>query len=680
MRILRLNSLGWRRSALALAATVLLSTRHPAPGQQPETTTEPVFVYGKEWPETAAQTELDGDELIGADKIAAALQRVPNATINAAGANTYLDTYSIRGLGNTPNFSKQAVTLYVDGVPSSSTFTNFSELGELEQVTVYRGPQGDFFGKNSEAGVVEMRTMVPGATPLWSATAAAGSYDFGSVEVLATGPIVMNTAFAKFEARYLTRDGFLENTLLGTRPDFQEHFFARAALRLAPAKDWEINFSVEIHDARDGVQRFVPLFAPDPFLVAFDFDGRTNIRGDVQALTVTHTLDFGHLTFITSRRDWNLEPYEADLDYSPAPIVRGRIELAQEQFAQEIRLESKPDDDGPCRYRVGLFADRVRSDGTELFALPGLDKEVAFRDSESEVAIFGRASWQLTHGFEITGGMRLAYNAESIARRRRVSFTPETSFDSHRSEWNVQPRLAFAYHFSPETTAYLSSTYGYKTGGFSFLETDPRLARFDGERVWSNEFGLRTSCLDRRLELGGTAFVNRIEDYQVERPAIGPDITVFNAPRVSSWGGELEATAKPWPALRVRAALGYTRSEFREYHDPFTGVSYRGNRTPFSPEFTATLEGRYTFRRLFFQAEALASGDTFYDEANTPAMREDAHVQFNVRIGYEDRRVAISAFCENATDARYFTQKITYAGVGTPAAPRTFGAMFSLKL
>ncbi len=676
------SSLYWHRfrTTFALCAHVLISTGLRAFGQQPEATTEPVFIYGKEWPETAAQTSISGDELIRADKIAAALQRVPNATINAAGANSFTDVYGIRGLGNTPNFSKQAVTLYVDGVPGSSTYTNFTQLGELDEVTIFRGPQGDFFGKNSEAGVVEMRTILPDATPRWSVTTTGGSYDFANVQGFAAGPVNRETVFAKFEASYLTRDGFLENTTLGTRPDFQEHLFARAALRVVPAKEWEINFSVEIHDARDGVQRFVPLFASDPFRVAFDFDGRTNIRGDVQALTVRHTLDIGELTFITSRRDWSLEPYEADLDYSPAPIVKGRIELAQEQFAQEIRLESKPGDDSPWRYRVGLFADRVRSDGTELFALPGIDKEIAFRDSESEVAIFGRTSWQLAHGFEITGGMRLAYNAESIARSRRVSFTPETSFDSHRSEWNVQPRIALAYHVSPQTTAYLSSTYGYKTGGFSFLETDPQLARFDGERVWSNEFGLRTSCLDRRLELSGTAFVNRVEDYQVERPAIGPDITVFNAPRVLSWGGELEATVKPWPALRVRAALGYTSSEFREYRDPFTGVSYRGNRTPFSAEFTATFEGRYTFHGLFFQAEALAGGDTFYDEANTPAMREDAHVQFNVRIGYEDRRIAISAFCENATDTRYFTQKITYATVGTPAAPRTFGAMFSLKL
>jgi outer membrane receptor protein involved in Fe transport len=668
-----------RAAVFALSATVQIAAGGRALGQQLET--NPVFVYGKEWEETVAKTELSGDELIEPDKIAAALQRVPNAAINSAGANSFTDVYSIRGLANTPNFSKQAVTLYVDGVPSSSTFTNFPELGDLEQVTVFRGPQGDLFGKNSEAGVLEIRTVVPAATPLWSTEAAGGNYDFARVHVLATGPLDANAAraFAKIEVGYLTRDGFLENTLRGTRPDFQEHLFARTSLRLEPAKDWEINFSAEIHEARDGVQRFVPLFAPDPFRVAFDFDGRTNIHGNVEALVLAHTLDTGRLTLITSHRDWNLDPYEADFDYSPAPIVRGKFELAQEQFAQEIRLEST-ESDGAWWYRVGLFANRVLSDGTEVFAFPGFNKEIAFEDTESEAAVFGRTTWRLSHCVELTAGMRLAYDAESIARTRRVSFTPDTSFDSHRSEWNVQPRIAIAWHCSPQTTAYLNSTYGYKTGGFSFLETDPRLASFGRERVWSNELGLRTTCLDRRLEFRCAAFVNRVEDYQVERPAVGPDITIFNAPRVLSWGGEMEISVTPVKGFRARAALGYTRSEFREYNDPFTGVSYRGKRTPFSPELTATFEARYSIRGMFLQFEVIASGETFYDEANTAAMREGPHAQINARLGYERGRFAISAFCENASDARYFTQKITYAGVGTPAAPRTFGAMFTFKL
>src|SRR5205814_7830097 len=56
---------------------------------------------------------------------------VPNVSINDAGADSFEDVYAVRGLNNTPNFSKQAMTVYIDDVPSVSTFTNFTDLGAL---------------------------------------------------------------------------------------------------------------------------------------------------------------------------------------------------------------------------------------------------------------------------------------------------------------------------------------------------------------------------------------------------------------------------------------------------------------------------------------------------------------------------------------------------------------------
>jgi len=644
-----------------------------------EAASESIVVSAREWVDPIPSTDLNGEELAAPEKLPAILQRVPNASFNAAGANSFTDAVGIRGLANTPNFSKQAVTLYVDGVPSSSTYTNFSELGEIAHAAVFHGPQGDFFGKNSEAGIVEITTVAPETVPQRAVAVSMGSYDSANANLLLAGPLADGLVLAKIEGSYLTRDGFLENVFLGTRPDFQERGFARGTLRITPARDWDFVFSVEIHRARDGVQRFVPLFAPDPFRVAFDFDGRTDIQGNVESLTISHQVEAGRLTFITSHREWNLDPYEADLDYSPAPIVRGRIQLNQRQVAQEIRLDSTAND-APWNYRVGLFADEVLNDGNERFALPGLLKDIAFEDEEFELAIFGRVTRRFGQAFELTAGMRLAYNTESITRERRLSVAPATAFDANRAEWNVQPRLALAYHFTPETSAYFVSTYGYKSSGFSYLETDPRLASFDRERVWSNEAGVRGDFFARRLDVRCAVFVNRVEDYQVERPAVPPDITIFNAPLVLAWGGEMELNARPVNGLLLRAATGFTHSEFREYRDPFTNASYRGNRTPFSPEWTASLEVRYSYRSVFAEAEVVANGETFYDDANTAVMRESPHAQGNLRIGYENSRFGVSVRCDNITDTRFFTQKITYAAVGTPAPPRTFGVEFRLRL
>ena len=624
------------------------------------------------------ETELPHDMRVPGESATALIDRAANAIVNEAGASSFEDVYSVRGLANTPNFSKQALTIYVDDVPSSSTFTNFSEVGAVNRAVLFRGPQGDYFGKNSEAGLLELTTK-PADVSTLELEGAAGNYDMWSGHAFVSGPILPNIAFVKLEGDYFSRDGFLENTFRDTRPDFQQHAFERITLRVIPSPDWDITLSAEFHQTNDGVQRFVPLFAPDPFRVAFDFDGRTDISGNVESLRISHAMDAAQLTLITSWRDWSLDPYEADFDYSPVPFVRGRFVLGQNQIAQEVRLDSRDQESG-WRWRIGVFADRISSDGTEEFLFQQFTKLISFNDHNDEAAIFCRSTWDLGNGFELTAGARLEYSDESITRSRRVSFeSATTNFDAARSEWNAQPRLALTYKWSREISLFIDSTYGYKSGGFSFLETDPRLAQFDTERVWLNEIGARAATSDQRFELRTLAFVNRIEDYQVERPAIPPDITIFNAPLVVSWGAEFEAVARPIDNLELRGSVGYTKSEFREFHDPFTAVNYRGNATPFTPEFTVNASARYTWRGIFLQGEVLAAGETFYDEANTEDLREAPHAQLNARVGYETRHFVLTIFCENLTEERYFTQKIASANVGTPVPPRTFGGSASLK-
>jgi iron complex outermembrane recepter protein len=602
-----------------------------------------------------------------------------NVSINEAGADSFTDVYAVRGLNNTPNFSKQALTIYVDDVPSVSTFTNFTELGALESIELIRGPQGDLAGKNAEAGLLNIRTIVPDGIPRVIASTTRASYDYWTGDALVSGAIVSNILFAKLEGGYLSRDGYLENTFLDTRPDFQQHAFGRIQLRLVPTPEWEIDLSGEAHYIRDGVQRFVPLSSPDPFRVTFDFDGKTNIDGNIEALRIIRTLDNVRLALITSWREWALDPYTADFDYSRVPFVRGRFDLEQTQFAQEVRIESRePESD--FHWRFGGFSAHITNGGSETFAAGPFLKMISFDENEAQFALFGEATEDFESKFSLTLGMRAEYDVDRIDRQREVSFSPRTSFNSHHNEWNTQPKVVFTYTLTPDLRVYASSAYGYRNGGFSFLETTPRFASYGAEHIWANEIGAYGNYFDSRFELRAAAFVNRIEDYQVERLSIPPNIAVFNAPLVLAYGGEVEVTAKPFAGLDVKSTFGYTHSQFAHFNDLFSGANLSEKGTPFSPEFTAALRGRYTLRGFFTEAELLAAGEAFYDEQNTASIRQAPHAQINSRIGYQHLHLLFYLYAENLNDARYFTQKIAYAGIGTPAPPRTFGVALSIKL
>jgi iron complex outermembrane receptor protein len=322
----------------------------------------------------------------------------------------------------------------------------------------------------------------------------------------------------------------------------------------------------------------------------------------------------------------------------------------------------------------------VRTNGEQLYSLTGFEERITFVDTEHHFAAFG----QLTRTFgplEAFGGMRGEFTTNDIERSRVETFAPRTNFSADRTEWNAQPRLGLRYRWSDAGSVYAQSSYGYKSGGFSYLETDPQLAEYATERVWANEVGVEAASGDRRFTGRGAIFYNAVSDYQVERLSNPPNITVVNAPRVASWGGEVELEAKPLDGLELRASVGYTRAEFTNFPDPLAATDYDGNRVPFVPELTAALDARYRHRSgVFAELGLVASGETFYDEANTAFLRQAPHAELNAKLGYERNAFRAYVFCDNATDARYFSQKIGYAGIGTPGAPRTVGAVLALEL
>ena len=49
----------------------------------------------------------------------------------------------------------------IDGVYRPRNGVGFGNLGEIEQIEVLEGPQGELFGKNNDAGVISITTKRP---------------------------------------------------------------------------------------------------------------------------------------------------------------------------------------------------------------------------------------------------------------------------------------------------------------------------------------------------------------------------------------------------------------------------------------------------------------------------------------------------------------------------------------
>src|SRR5262249_23626498 len=128
----------------------------------------------------------------------------------------------------------------------------------------------------------------------------------------------------------------------------------------------------------------------------------------------------------------------------------------------------------------------------------------------------------------------------------------------------------------------------------------------------------------------------------------------------NSDGVEVEARVRPIDRLTLTATGSLGRATFDQATDPFTGVTYNGNRIPYAPDVTAHLAGRYVVEQNFLPGDLVLSGaahyfsETFFNEANT--LRQPAYMTFDAatELGVAPG-VTLKLFATNLTDKVYRT-------------------------
>lgn len=121
---------------------------------------------------------------------------------------------AIRGISSPANQTgfEQAVSVAIDGVQTSDG--RIAQLGffDLQQVEVLKGPQALFFGKNSPAGVISIKTADPSRD---LEVTLRGSYEFVGDEYMLEGAASVplgESAGLRVALRYRNLDGWLRNT------------------------------------------------------------------------------------------------------------------------------------------------------------------------------------------------------------------------------------------------------------------------------------------------------------------------------------------------------------------------------------------------------------------------------------------------------------------------------------
>src|ERR1700720_3600219 len=142
----------------------------------------------------------------------------PGLTVTST-TNESSTTARIRGIGtvgDNPGL-ESSVGVVIDGVYRPRNGVGFGNLGEIEQIEVLEGPQGELFGKNNDAIVITTKrpSMTFGAT----AEITGGNFNDREASASVTGPVGSISA-ARLYVGYQKRDGWMNvNTGAGPNTD-----------------------------------------------------------------------------------------------------------------------------------------------------------------------------------------------------------------------------------------------------------------------------------------------------------------------------------------------------------------------------------------------------------------------------------------------------------------------------
>ncbi len=684
---------------LIFAATLLL----PQPGQAAEEVAavegtvapqqlEPLIVTSTKRDQAidavpASISAVSGDELRErqAWKLVEAARVLPNVHIKEATSGSAI---VIRGLSTMDTSLRNSAGLYVDDVAYPLTYMQNVQLLDVERVEVLRGPQGTLYGRNSNAGVVNVVLKQPGPEAGGNVFAEYGSYNTLRTGASFSGPVLKDRLFLSGSFFRLESDGFTDNlTKNDDRASSTEYLYGRGVLRWIPADDWDLRLTLYADDTEDGVGKLRYATGPNAserydILSNADDDAQQNSTG--QSLRLQHEFGWGSVTSISSHRDYTYG-FLSDLDRTARAVGYSDMNLDQQAWSQEIRLASDPAA-AKLTWMLGLYGDREETDVdfNRIRMIGNTFLETSTTDTS--LAVFGQATYALTDSLRLGFGLRAEQARADGQQRYTVNAIPR-AYDGDLDETVFLPMVNLSHDINDRAMAYCSLSRGFLAGGFNyFTSTDEATLTYDSEYTTTAELGLKTNWLNGRFTANLALFHTWGEDKQVRQEVPGGGIgawTFANADEVSVDGVELELTARPFSGLELTAGLGYARSEIEDWIATVNGTpyNYEGKHLPWAPDLTWHIGGAYHHPHGFFaRLDVLGTGKQYFDAENT--LSESGYVTLNTCVGYTFGQLEISLWGKNLLDAEYVTKQVkdTVAAVMVEdGAPRVIGTTLTWR-
>ena len=631
--------------------------------------------------------------------------------------NTVWAISSIRGVGTNNVFAggDPSVTLQVDGVYYGRPTGANVDFMDVERVEVLRGPQGTLYGRNAVAGTANVITRDPGNDFSGTAKITIGDYGLVRPELAIAGPLIEDKLAISVAGRYSRRDGYIKQLNPSLGDNWNENRYSmRGKVRFTPTETVALTIAADYVNADEyynfATVRLTPPAVPDAFNPGF-FEAASNARNAYQVkqwgVSGKLEIDFRDaltLTSITAYRN-SKSALGSDLDFTAADTFTTRaFDEDQEQFTQEINLNGES---GGLKYILGLFYYNEKAFSfynATIFDFVFTSKSI---DVETKsIAAFAQGEYELTDKLKVTAGLRYTRDTKRTANGAGDTlyvgplpddrfFVPAGGqlvpfFRDKSSADAFTPKVSIDYEASNNLLIYGSLTRGFKSGGYNLLvqPTATNIARYDPERVWAYEAGLKATfrgAVRGTFNLAG--FYYDYKGLQVQQfdfqGANGVLQFVNNAPAANIKGIEAELSLQPTDYLSVGGALSYLDATYSGSFPAINSltngaINPDGNRLSDAPKWSGNFYGELNLPvgdswDISLRGEGIYKSSVFYSPANVALIGAPSYWLFNLGLKVEVPKsgLELGVRWENIANKKYITGNyFSFSSGAIPGAPR----------
>lgn len=303
--------------------------------------------------------ELDSNDLkrIGQNRLSDLKESIPG--FQAFGITPRVSGFSIRGVGNNQfnDGLESSVGLYADGIYLGRQSYGAFGLYDLENINVFKGPQGSDGGYGNLAGEVQINTAQATFKPSENVSSTIGNYGYIQNNVVLNGPLNSSVA-GRLSLYRQSRNGLLFNQFDGSHLNNQNRFGLRGQLNIVSDSGTVVRLIAEL-DHLDEKCCSLTLLPPVSKTVSSSdaymgymrpgtnpYD-RTTLN-DVASRTVadrksfTMTVESGtergtRLISLTGVNFLDNRPAQND-DGTSLRLLTGQVTASSKQFSQEFRI------------------------------------------------------------------------------------------------------------------------------------------------------------------------------------------------------------------------------------------------------------------------------------------------------------------------------------------------------